>query len=80
MEPDPHDADPRGSVHERRRIDVEILLELDAGRCTPRYLARELDHQQPYVSQRLRDLVDDGLVERIDRGLYELDCEVDLNE
>lgn len=81
MEPDSHDASPRGSIDERRTIDVEILEELASGRCTPRYLARELDHQQPYISQRLRELVDDDLVDRVDRGLYELevDEEVVLN-
>jgi DNA-binding Lrp family transcriptional regulator len=54
------------------RTDRDILRLLKAGRCTPRYLANELDLQQPYVSQRLRRLVEHNRVRRVDRGLYEL--------
>ena len=81
MEPDSTDATPRESVPETPKIDVEILEQLADGRCTPRYLSKQLDHQQPYVSQRLGELCDDDLVERVDRGLYELDVptEVVLN-
>ena len=48
------------------------------GRATPRLLTNELGEQQSYVSQRLTFLVDDdvNLVKRVDRGLYEIDCEV----
>lgn len=52
--------------------DRDILQLLEAGRCTPRYLSAELDLQQPYVSQRLRRLVEHDRVDRVDRGLYEL--------
>ena len=81
MEPDSTDATPTVSVPETPKIDAEILHELADGRCTPRYLSKQLDHQQPYVSQRLRELRDDDLVEKVDRGLYELDvpAEVVLN-
>lgn len=60
-----------------RPIDRQILGFLDwDGRATPRYLSSELGKQQSYVSQRLTYLVDHDLVEYVDRGLYELDCEV----
>lgn len=52
--------------------DREILGMLQEGRCTPRYLAGELDRQQPYINQRLKRLVEHDHVERIDRGLYEI--------
>lgn len=52
--------------------DRDIIRLLEVGRCTPRYLAAELDLQQPYVSQRLRRLVEHDRVRRVDRGLYEL--------
>lgn len=52
--------------------DEGILDMLAEGRCTPRYIAGELDLQQPYVNQRLKRLVEHDHVERIDRGLYEL--------
>ena len=52
--------------------DEGILRLLADGRCSPRYLAEELDRQQPYISQRLKRLVEHGHVRRVDRGLYEL--------
>ena len=52
--------------------DEGILDMLAEGRCTPRYHAKKLDKQQPYISQRLKRLVEHGHVERVDRGLYEL--------
>jgi predicted transcriptional regulator len=52
--------------------DEGIIQMLTEGRCTPRYIAGELDLQQPYVNQRLKRLVEHGHVKRIDRGLYEL--------
>lgn len=51
--------------------DSLILAKLTEGRCTPRYLSTELSKQQPYVSQRLKKLCDNGYVVRIDRGLYQ---------
>jgi|GEM_PF-2082017 len=52
--------------------DEGVLRLLADGRCSPRYLAEELDRQQPYISQRLKRLVEHGHVRRVDRGLYEL--------
>ena len=78
MEPDSSTVSPKGSSPELREIDRRILAFLDRdGRATPRYLTSELGEQQSYVSQRLTFLVDEAdLVKRVDRGLYELDCEV----
>ena len=77
MEHQPTTVTPRCSAPKLRTIDRRILafLEYD-GRATPRYLSSELGEQQSYVSQRLTILVDADLIERVDRGLYELDCEV----
>lgn len=52
--------------------DRGIITLLGDGRCSPRYIASELDKQQPYISQRLKRLVEHGHVKRVDRGLYEL--------
>ena len=52
--------------------DAGILDLLRVGRVTPRYAARELDRQQPYINQRLKRLVEHEHVRRVDRGLYEL--------
>jgi hypothetical protein len=52
--------------------DEGIVQMLQEGRCTPRYIAKELDRQQPYINQRLKRLVEHDHVERVDRGLYEL--------
>jgi len=52
--------------------DESILRLLSDGRCSPGFLASELDLQQPYVSQRLKRLVEHDHVRRVDRGLYEL--------
>jgi len=50
--------------------DQLILAKLREGRCTPRYLADELNRNKSYVSQRLRHLQDEGFVDRVHRGLY----------
>lgn len=50
----------------------EIVEELREGRCTPSYLAEQTDESRQLVSQRLRDLVMAGYVEKIHTGLYEL--------
>ncbi|NUC75050.1 winged helix-turn-helix transcriptional regulator [Haloterrigena sp. SYSU A558-1] len=63
-----------------RDVDVEILELLAEGRCTPRYLSKQIGVVQQYISQRLTRLIDHELVERVDRGLYELDCEVTHDE
>ena len=57
---------------ELRDVDEEILWLLLEGRCTPRYLAGEIGVVQQYISQRLSRLVEHGIVEKVDRGLYEL--------
>lgn len=78
MEADFSAVSPTGSYPDLREIDRRILAFLDRdGRATPRLLTNELGEQQSYVSQRLTFLVDEAdLVERRDRGLYEIDCEV----
>ena len=48
------------------------LVELRAGRCTPSYLAELTGESRQLISQRLRDLVMAGYVEKIHIGLYEL--------
>ncbi|MGQ3330816.1 MULTISPECIES: helix-turn-helix domain-containing protein [Halorubrum] len=52
------------------KTDQLILAKLREGRCTPRYLADELNRNQSYVSQRLRHLQNEGHVDRVHRGLY----------
>lgn len=56
-------------------IDYDILAKLSEGRCSPGYIARDapIEQQASYVSRRLSTLVDADFVERVDRGLYELD-------
>lgn len=48
---------------------IEMLKE---GRCTPSYLAEELDVTPEYVRGRLRDLYRLGAIEKVHRGLYEI--------
>lgn len=78
MDPPTSTVTPRCSTPRLREIDQQILavLEYD-GRATPRYLSQQLDSQQSYLNQRLKILVDADLVDRVDRGLYEIDCEVE---
>jgi DNA-binding IclR family transcriptional regulator len=47
-----------------------ILWMLARGRCTPSYLAAELELTPEYCRERLVSLQDAGYVERIHRGLY----------
>lgn len=62
------------------RVDSEEFTEtergmlrmLAEGRCTPAYMAEELDVRQEYVRNRLGDLRRLGCVERVYRGLYAL--------
>lgn len=49
-----------------------MLRMLSEGRCTPAYMAEELDVRQEYVRNRLGDLRRLGCVERVHRGLYTL--------
>lgn len=64
----------RSEIDESDFTDTElgILDMLEEGRCTPAYIAEELDVSQEYVRDRLRDLKRLGLVEQVHRGLYEL--------
>lgn len=64
----------RSEIDESDFTDTElgILDMLEEGRCTPAYIAEELEVSQEYVRDRLRDLKRLGLVEQVHRGLYEL--------
>ena len=50
----------------------EIIDELREGRCTPSYLSEKTGESRQLISQRLRDLVMAGFVEKIHTGLYQL--------
>lgn len=52
--------------------ELGILEMLREGRCTPAYIADELNVTQEYVRNRLGDLQRLGLVNQVYRGLYEL--------
>lgn len=52
--------------------EIGILEMLEDGRCTPAYIAEELDVTKEYVRARLKDLERLGLIEKRHRGLYEL--------
>lgn len=54
------------------KTELDILDMLEQGRCTPAYIAEELDKSQEYVRSRLSDLKRLGLVKQVHRGLYEL--------
>jgi predicted glycoside hydrolase/deacetylase ChbG (UPF0249 family) len=64
----------REEIDEDDFTDTELgMLDMLAeGRCTPAYLAEELDVSQEYVRSRLSDLHRLSLVEKVHRGLYEL--------
>lgn len=64
----------RSEIDESEFTDTEIgiLDMLEDGRCTPSYLADELEVSQEYVRDRLGDLKRLGLVEKVHRGLYEI--------
>jgi predicted transcriptional regulator len=53
-------------------LHEQILTQLAEGRCTPRYLAGEVDQSRQLVSSRLQDLQMGDYVTKIDRGLYEI--------
>jgi len=53
-------------------LHEQILKQLADGRCTPRYLASEVDESRQLVSSRLQDLQMGDYVIKIDRGLYEI--------
>lgn len=64
----------RSDIDESEFTETElgILDMLSRGRCTPAYIADELDVSQEYVRDRISDLNRLGLVEKVHRGLYEL--------
>jgi len=64
----------RSDIDESEFTETElgILDMLSEGRCTPAYIAEELEVSQEYVRDRLRDLKRLRLVEQVHRGLYEL--------
>lgn len=64
----------RSEIDEEEFTETEIgiLDMLEDGRCTPSYLADELDVSQEYVRDRLGDLKRLGLIEKVHRGLYEI--------
>ena len=53
-------------------LHAQILKHLAEGRCTPRYLSKQVDESRQLVSDRLGDLVMGGYVKKVDRGLYEI--------
>jgi len=53
-------------------LHEQILRQLAEGRCTPRYLAGEVDQSRQLVSSRLQDLTMGDYATKIDRGLYEI--------
>ena len=62
---------------EYSKTELGMLDMLEEGRCTPSYLADELDVTQVHVRNRLKELKRLGLVERVHRGLYEIKEEND---
>lgn len=63
-------GDPKDEFDELHWEIIEILRE---GRVTPSYLGSETGESRQLVSQRLRDLQLAGFVEKVHKGLYELD-------
>lgn len=53
--------------------ELDILKLLEEGRCTPSYISSQLDVSQEYVRERLGELKRLQLVNKVHRGLYELD-------
>lgn len=52
--------------------DEKIIDVLTEGRNTPANIARRLNYTREYVANRLKRLVEHDVVEKPDRGLYEL--------
>ena len=57
---------------ELSQTDEKIIEMLEEGRCTPNYIADELDLSRQHITNRLRRLEEHKLVEKVHRGLYEL--------
>lgn len=64
-------ADP-DDLDDLHRAIIDVLRE---GRGTPRYLSKRVGESRQLVSKRLRDLQMAGIIDQIDRGLYELNPE-----
>lgn len=60
--------------------ELRILDMLDEGRCTPAYIAEELDVTKEYIRNRLGDLTRLGLVKKVHRGLYEINDDENQTE
>jgi len=54
--------------------DDRILESLESSNLvlSPRVLAYNIDYTRNYVSKRLSKLVDAGLIEKVDDGLYQI--------
>ncbi|XGI84228.1 winged helix-turn-helix transcriptional regulator [Halorutilales archaeon Cl-col2-1] len=52
--------------------DTKIINELREGRNTPANLADRIGVSRQYASQRIKRLTEHGILEKVDRGLYEL--------
>lgn len=65
----------RGEIDESdfTATELKILDMLEEGRCTPAYIASEIEVTQEYVRERLSELKRLGLVEQVHRGLYQID-------
>jgi len=63
-------ADPEDQLDALHRDIIDVLRE---GRATPSYLSERTGESRQLISQRLRDLQLAGFVEKIHKGLYELD-------
>ena len=66
----PDMVDPGDDLDELHREIIDVLRE---GRATPSYLSERTGESRQLVSQRLRDLRLGGFIEKIHKGLYELD-------
>ena len=67
------------ALPECREIDRELLTELRDRPATTGYLARQIDEQAGYVSQRLSYFVEEDVCVALDRGYYEISVEA-INE
>lgn len=59
-------------LDEVRDIDRRILEELQARPVTTAYVAARIDEQPGYVSQRLSMMNEEGILEQLGRGFYEV--------
>jgi predicted transcriptional regulator len=57
---------------ELNTADRAIIEVLSQGRNTPGNIARDREYTREYIANRMKRLVEHDLVDRVDRGLYEL--------